>query len=25
MQDSRWYGQVGRRSWELQQVVMGQV
>ena len=25
MQDSRWYGHVGRRSWELQQVVMGQV
>jgi lysozyme len=25
MQDSKWYGQVGRRSWELQQVVVGQV
>ena len=24
MQDSRWFGQVGRRSWELQQLVLSQ-
>ena len=24
MQDSRWFGQVGRRSWELQQLVLRQ-